>query len=399
MNIGVGWALLGDWSYPTAIRFGAGRIEELPDACAKIGIARPLLITDPGLAALGMVQQAVANCTDAGLPAAAFSDIAANPVGRNVADAVVAYRAGGHDGVIAFGGGSAMDVAKATALMAGQRRPIWDFEDREDWYLRADADAIAPVVAVPTTAGTGSEVGRVAVITDEDARCKKLIFHPRLMPGAVILDPELTLGLPADLTAATGMDALAHNLEAYCARGFHPLADGIALEGMRLVHEWLPAAVRDGADLSARAHMLVASTMGATAFQKGLGAIHALSHPVGALYNAHHGLTNAVFMPYVLAFNRPAIEGRLERLARYLGLAPGGADGFMQWVLALRREIGIPHRLADLGVAESGVDDLVALAEIDQARAGNPRPLSKQDLCQLFIDAIRGDLPESPASP
>lgn len=394
MNIGVGWALLGDWNYPTSIRFGTGRIEELPDACAKVGIARPLLITDPGLAASEMVQKALALCNDAGLPTAAFSELSANPVGRNVADAVAGYRAGDHDGVIAFGGGSAMDVAKATALMAGQRRPIWDFEDREDWYLRADADAIAPVVAVPTTAGTGSEVGRVAVITDEDARCKKLIFHPKLMPSAVILDPALTLSLPADLTAATGMDALAHNLEAYCSRGFHPLADGIAVEGMRLIREALPAAVRDGTDTTARAHMLIASTMGATAFQKGLGAIHALSHPVGALYNAHHGLTNAVFMPYVLAFNRQAIEDRLARLGRYLDLPESSVDGFMQWVLGLREEIGIPHKLADLGVAESGVDELVALAEIDQARGCNPRPLSTQDLSQLFVDAIRGDLPQ-----
>ena len=392
MNTGIGGALLGDWNYPTAIRFGSGRIEELPDACAKLGITRPLLVTDPGLAGSDMVERALALCTDSALPAAPFSELASNPVGSNVAAAVAAYRAGGHDGIIGFGGGSALDVAKATALMAGQRRPIWDFEDHEDWYLRADADAIAPVVAVPTTAGTGSEVGRVAVITDEDERCKKLIFHPKLMPGAVILDPALTLSLPTELTAATGMDALAHNLEAYCARGFHPLADGIALEGLRLIRDWLPIAVRDGTDLSARAHMLVASTMGATAFQKGLGAIHALSHPVGALYNAHHGLTNAVFMPYVLAFNRPLLDERLTRLARFLDLPGDGADGVMEWVLALRREIGIPHSLADLGVAESGVAELVALAEIDQARACNPRDLSTRDLTQLFIDAIRGEV-------
>ena len=392
MNSDVGWALLGDWNYPTAIRFGNGRIEELPDACAKLGISRPLLITDPGLAESDMVRSALAHCTESGLPALPFSELSSNPVGENVADAVVAYRAGSHDGVIGFGGGSAMDVAKAAALMVGQRNPIWDFEDREDWYLRADANSIAPVVAVPTTAGTGSEVGRVAVITDEDKRCKKLIFHPKLMPGAVILDPALTLSLPANLTAATGMDALAHNLEAYCARGFHPMADGIALEGMRLIRDWLPSAVRDGSDLSARAHMQIASTMGATAFQKGLGAIHALSHPVGALYNAHHGLTNAVFMPYVLAFNRQAIDERMVRLARFLDLPGDGVDAVMDWVLALRQEIGIPHSLADLGVAKSGVAELVALAEIDQARACNPRSLSTEDLTQLFIDAIQGEV-------
>ena len=392
MNIDVGWPLLGNFNYPTSIRFGNGRIEELPDACAKLGISRPLLITDPGLAESDMVQNAMALCAESGLQALPFSELTSNPIGDAVGDAVAAYRASNRDGVIGFGGGSAMDVAKATALMVGQRRPIWDFEDREDWYLRADANAIAPVVAVPTTAGTGSEVGRVAVITDEEARCKKLIFHPKLMPGTVILDPELTLSLPANLTAATGMDALAHNLEAYCARGFHPLADGIALEGMRLIRDWLPTAVRDGSDLSARAHMLVASTMGATAFQKGLGAIHALSHPVGALYNAHHGLANAVFMPYVLAFNRQVIDKRMVHLAHYLDLPVKGVDGFMEWVLALRSEIGIPHSLADLGVVESGVADLVALAEIDQARSSNPRDLTTQNLTQLFVDAIRGDV-------
>jgi alcohol dehydrogenase class IV len=394
MSNDVGWTLLGDWNYPTSIRFGHGRVEELPDACAKLGISRPLLITDSGLANSEMVAGALANCAASGLPAAPFSEVAANPTGTNVNQGVAAYRAGEHDGVIGFGGGSAMDVAKAVALMAGQRRPMWDFEDREDWYLRADASAIVPVVAVPTTAGTGSEVGRVSVITDEDARAKKLIFHPRMQPGAVILDPSLTVSLPAGLTAGTGMDALAHNFEAYCARGFHPLADGIALEGMRLVHDWLPTAVRDGSDITARGHMLVASTMGATAFQKGLGAIHALSHPVGALYGSHHGRTNAVFMPYVLAFNRPAIEDRLNRLARYLGLAGEGYGAVMDWLLALRKEIGIPHSLAELGVAEDGVAELVAQAEVDQARACNPRSLSTADLTQLFIDAIRGDVNE-----
>ncbi len=392
MNIGVAWALLGDWNYPTAIRFGNGRIEELPDACAKLGISHPLLVTDPGLAGGDMVRDALAHCTGNGMPAGLFSEVDSNPVGRNVDEAVAAYRAGGHDGVIGFGGGSAMDVAKATALMAGQRRPMWDFEDREDWYLRADANAIAPVVAVPTTAGTGSEVGRVSVITDQGAKCKKLIFHPNMMPGAVILDPALTLSLPAELTAATGMDALAHNLEAYCARGFHPMADGIALEGMRLIRDWLPVAVKDGSDLGARGHMLIASTMGATAFQKGLGAIHALSHPVGALYGAHHGLTNAVFMPYVLAFNREAIAEPLTRLARFLDLPGEGPDAVMNWVMALRSEVGIPHSLAELGVPESGVADLVELAEIDQARACNPRNLSTLDLTELFIDAIRGEV-------
>ncbi|MCH7486605.1 MAG: iron-containing alcohol dehydrogenase, partial [Proteobacteria bacterium] len=327
--------MTGNWNYPTAVRFGAGRINELAKVCASLGMTRPLLVTDPGLAALPMVTGAVADCRAAGLGVAVFHNLRPNPVGRNVTDGVAAYRSGGHDGVIAFGGGSAMDTAKAIALMAGQERPLWDFEDVGDNWRRAEVSAIAPIVAVPTTAGTGSEVGRAAVITEEDTHTKKIIFHPRMLPGVVISDPALCVGLPPHITAATGMDAFAHCLEAYSAPAFHPMADGIALEGMRLVHDWLPAAVKDGTDLAARANMMAAASMGATAFQKGLGAIHSLSHPVGAIYDTHHGLTNAVFTPYVLAFNRPAIEDRMARLARYLGLAKPSFEGVMDWVLAL----------------------------------------------------------------
>ncbi|MSO70176.1 MAG: iron-containing alcohol dehydrogenase [Alphaproteobacteria bacterium] len=385
--------LRGNWNYPTAIRFGAGRIAELAEACGVVGLKRPLLVSDPGLKESAMVQNAIAANAKTGLSTGLFANVRPNPTGQNVDDGVAAYRAGGHDGVIGFGGGSALDVGKAIALMIGQRRPIWDFEDREDWWRRVDEAGMAPVIAVPTTSGTGAEVGRVSVITDERGPTKKLIFHPRLMPRLVIADPELTLGLPAHLTAATGMDALAHNLEAYCARGFHPMADGVALEGMRLIKTWLPVAVRDGASIEARAYMMVASTMGATAFQKGLGAIHALSHPVGSLFDVHHGLTNAVFMPYVLAFNRPVIGEKLTALARYLDLASPSPEAVIAWTLALRKEIGVPHTLAELGVPEAGIDRLLPLAEIDQARDGNPRPLSRDDLKALFVAAWRGELP------
>ncbi len=384
--------LHGDWSYPTRVRFGPGRIAELAQACRELGMTRPLLVTDPGLAALPMVKDALARNEDAGLPTALFSDVKGNPVVANVDAGVAAYRAAGCDGVIAFGGGSGLDAAKAVALMVGQTRPIWDFEDREDWHTRANAEAIAPVVAVPTTAGTGSEVGRAAVITDHETHTKKIIFHPKLLPGIVVSDPVLTVGLPPHITAATGMDALAHNLEAYCAPGFHPMADGIALEGVRLIREWLPAAVRDGADLAARAHMLAAASMGATAFQKGLGAIHALSHPIGAVHDTHHGLTNAVVMPYVLAFNRPAIEQRMTRLAAYLGLPDPSFDAVQGWILDLREEIGIAHTLAGLGIGEAHVDALVPMAANDPTCGSNPIPIGEPELRRMFLMAINGEL-------
>lgn len=385
-------AFTANWSYPTAIRFGVGRIAELPAACAELGIARPLLVTDPGLAALPMVQQALDALKAAGLGVSLYSEVQPNPTGRDVELGLASFRDGGCDGVVAFGGGSALDVGKTIALMQGQSRPLWDFEDREDWWTRADPQGIAPVVAVPTTAGTGSEVGRATVILDESDQVKKIIYHPRMLPGIVISDPELTVGLPAHVTAATGMDALAHNLEAYCAPGFHPMAEGIALEGMRLIRESLPVAVSDGTDLAARASMLAAASMGATAFQKGLGAIHALSHPVGALYGSHHGLTNGVVMPYVLAFNRPHIEAKLERLARYLDLPEPGYSGVQNWVLALRERIGIPHTLAELGVKAEDFDTLTPMAAHDPSCGGNPCPVGEPELRQMFEAALVGRL-------
>ena len=382
--------LTGNWSYPTQVRFGPGRIAELARACRSLGMSRPLLVTDPGLAKLPMIRDALAANEAAGLPSGLFSDVKANPVGRNVEDGQAAFRAGGHDGVIAWGGGSALDAAKTIAFMAGQTRPMWDFEDRGDNWKAADPEGIAPIVAVPTTAGTGSEVGRAGVILDESDHTKKIIFHPKMLPGIVISDPELTVGLPPHITAATGMDALAHCLEAYCAPGYHPMAEGIAVEGMRLVKDWLPRAVAEGTDLAARAHMLAAASMGATAFQKGLGAIHSLSHPVGAIYDTHHGLTNAVFMPYVLAFNRPAIEAKMTRLAAWLGLPGASFQAVMDWVLALRQDLEIPHRLGDLGVGDDRLEELARMAAEDPTAPGNPVPVGAAELETMYRAALEG---------
>ncbi|MGH6734771.1 MAG: iron-containing alcohol dehydrogenase [Methyloceanibacter sp.] len=380
-----------NWSYPTAVRLGPGRIKELAEACRAAGISRPLLVTDAGLAKLPITEMTLGLLEKAGLPAAMFADVQPNPVDANVEAGIAAFRAGHHDGVVAFGGGSGLDTGKVIAFMAGQTRPLWDFEDIGDWWTRADADAIAPVVAVPTTAGTGSEVGRAGVITQEATHTKKVIFHPRMMPRVVICDPELTVGMPPAITAGTGMDALAHCLEAYCAPSYHPMADGIAVEGMRLVFENLPKAVKNGNDLEARAHMMSAAAMGAAAFQKGLGAIHALSHPVGALYHTHHGTTNGVFMPYVLVFNRPAIEAKIERLAGYLGI-DGGFDGFLDAVLALRMATGTPNDLSGLKIDGGKAEVIAEMAVVDPTAGGNPIPLTKELSRKLFDAALSGNL-------
>jgi alcohol dehydrogenase class IV len=384
--------LRGNWNYPTSIKFGAGRIAELPDHCRSLGMKRPLLVTDAGLAALPMVANALRLSRDAGLGCELFSDVQPNPVEANVTAGVAAYRAGHHDGVIAFGGGSALDTGKAIALMVGQERPIWDFEDREDWFTRVNVAGMAPVVAVPTTSGTGSEVGRASVLTDLRDHTKKIIFHPRMLPAIVIADPELTVGLPASITAAVGMDALSHNLEAYCAPGYHPLAEGISVEGMRLIKEFLPRAVANGNDLEARAHMLIASSMGATAFQKGLGAMHSLSHPCSANLGTHHGLTNAVVMPYVLEWNRAALDYKMVRLAAWLGLEDRSFDGVLAWVIGLRDAIGIPHTLADIGVHEEHARPFAPQALNDPSTGGNPLPMTEQDFERLYLKCIRGEL-------
>ncbi len=385
----------GTWNYPTHIRFGEGRITELPDACRELGMARPLVVTDPALARLPMTTGALQILADADLPAGLFSEVQGNPVEANVNAGVRALRSGEHDGVVAFGGGSALDAAKAIALMVGQDRPLWDFEDREDWWTRVNEQGMLPVVAVPTTSGTGSEVGRAAVITDVRDHTKKIIFHPRMLPGRVILDPTLTVGLPAEITAAVGMDALSHNLEAYSSPVYHPMAQGIALEGIRLIKDWLPTACADGDDLVARAHMQVASTMGATAFQKGLGAMHSLSHPCGAVLNTHHGLTNAVVMPYVLGFNRAAIDEKMAALARYLELREPSFGAVLDWVLRLREQIGIPHTLAQLGVSRDHARELAPMAATDPSSATNPIALDSEALEALYLDCIDGRLQTS----
>ena len=380
-----------NWSYPTVIRFGAGRIDELPEACAAAGIARPLFVTDPGLRYLAVTTRALGVLAAAGVPAQIFSDVQPNPTEANVAAGLAVLRDGGHDGVVAFGGGSALDCGKVVAFMRGQRRPMWDFEDVGDWWTRADPAGIAPIVAVPTTAGTGSEVGRAGVITNLATHTKKVIFHPRMLPAQVILDPELTVSLPRAITAGTGMDAFAHCLEAYASPSYHPMAEGIAVEGIRLVKDYLLRAYHDGADLEARGQMLVAAAIGATAFQKGLGAIHALSHPVGALYGTHHGLTNAVFMPYVLAFNRAALGDRMDRLAAWLGIA-GGFGGFLDFVLALRRELRIPHTLDGLGLDDARFAEMADMAIADPTAGGNPRPVTRADALDLYRRTLQGRL-------
>jgi alcohol dehydrogenase class IV len=380
--------LKANWNYPTTVWAGPGRIAELPAACMKLGIARPLLVTDEGLSDAPMVRRARELVPTAVL----FSRVRGNPVAANIEDGLAAYRAGDHDGVIAFGGGSALDAGKVIAFMSGQRRPLWDFEDVGDWWTRADARGIAPVIAIPTTAGTGSEVGRAGVVINEATHQKKIIFHPQMMPAVVISDPELTVGLPAAITAATGMDAFVHCLEAYCAPGFHPLADGIALEGMRLIQTHLPRACQDGQDIEARSRMLAAASMGATAFQKGLGGVHAIAHPVGAHFNTHHGLTNAVLLPYVLIHNRPAIAAQLPVIARTLNLGGEPFEALLSWVLEFRERLGIPHSLADIGVTLRNPDTIGHEASLDPSAAGNPRPTEAADYARIFRSAVNGDL-------
>ena len=382
---------VGNWNYPTSIRFGAGRISELGKAARETGIKKPLFVTDPHLATLPITLRALDVLAADGCRADVFSEVRPNPIASNVDAGVEAFKAGGHDGVIAFGGGSALDAGKVIAFMTGQTRRMWDFEDVGDWWTRADAKGIAPIIAVPTTAGTGSEVGRAGVITDEATHTKKVIFHPLMMPKIVIADAELTVGMPPKITAGTGMDALAHCLEAFCGVSYHPMADGIAVEGMRLVKDNLTRAYKNGSDLEARAQMMSAAAMGATAFQKTLGAIHALSHPVGALYDTHHGMTNAVFMPYVLAFNRPSIEEKIQRLAAYLGL-PARFDAFLDWILALREDLGVPHSLTGLGVDDSKFALMSEMAPKDPTAGGNPVPLDSAASLSLFQKALDGKM-------
>ncbi len=377
--------LVANWNYPTAVRFGAGRIAEIGEACAAAGIAKPLLVVDRGLVSMEITRRTLSLMEAAGLGNAVFSDLDSNPTDKNVAAGLEVFREGEFDGVVAFGGGSGLDLGKTVAFMAGQSRPLWDFEDIGDWWTRADPAGIRPIVAVPTTAGTGSEVGRAGVITNTERLEKKIIFHPKMLPAVVICDPELTQGMPKPITAGTGLDAFAHCVEAYCSPHYHPMSQGIALEGMRLVKEYLPRAYRNGTDLEARAHLMSAAMMGATAFQKGLGAIHAISHPVGAVHHTHHGTTNAVCMPPVLRFNRSAIEEVIGRAADYLGI-PEGYEGFCAYVDEFNAAMGIPKTLTALGVEDPDIDRLTESALADPSVGGNPVKMT-YDNTRALIEA------------
>ncbi|MDE3027644.1 MAG: iron-containing alcohol dehydrogenase [Paracoccaceae bacterium] len=372
-----------NWSYPTLIKFGPGRIKELADHCKAVGLKRPLLVTDKALASLPITAAALDILEAAGLGREVFSDVDPNPNEKNMAAGIAVYKAGKHDGVVCFGGGSALDLGKMIALMHDQSVSVWDLEDIGDWWTRADAAKIAPIIAVPTTAGTGSEVGRAGVLTNSVTHKKKIIFHPKLLPSITICDPELTVGMPKFITAGTGMDALAHCLEAYSSPFYHPMSQGIALEGMRLVFENLPKVYADPTDLMARANMMSAAAMGAVAFQKGLGAIHSLSHPIGAVYGTHHGTTNAVVMPMVLEFNRSAIEDRIVKAAAYLGF-DGGFAGFHDQIMELRTKLAIPENLSAMGVQFGDLDMLTDMALEDPSCGGNPIEMTRENTRALF---------------
>ena len=382
-----------NWNYPTTVWFGQGRVKDLHIACKNLSITKPLFVTDQDLAKTDLVKKIISDSNLKSLSINVFSNIKGNPVGFNVDEGVKAFKKGNHDGVIAFGGGSGLDVGKAVAFMSAQTRSIWDFEDVGDNWTKANSDEIAPIIAVPTTAGTGSETGRASLITNEKNQTKKIIFHPKILPSIVILDPCLTVDLPSKITATTGMDALAHNLEAYCASGYHPMADGIALEGMNLIKKWLLIAVNEGKNLEARSAMLVAATMGSTAFQKGLGAIHSLSHPVNSVYNIHHGLSNAIFMPYVLTFNKKEIEKKIIKLSEYLGLEEKSFQCFLNWILDLRKELKIPHKLSDVAdVKPSEIDKLSLMALEDPSTSGNPKKLTLEDMKLMYKYSLEGKL-------
>ena len=378
-----------NWNYPTTIWFGDQRINEIQKACESLNIHKPLIVTDPGILKTGIIEKINSSLNT---KANIFSDVQSNPTGNNVELGVSYFNSNAHDGVIAVGGGSGMDVGKGIAFMAGQDRPLWDFEDVGDYWTRANSEAIQPIIAVPTTAGTGSETGRAGVYTNEETKEKKIIFHPKMLPSIVILDPELTVPLPKSLTAFTGMDALAHCLESYCSNFFHPFSQGIALEGMFIVKNNLINAYLDGSNLDARGSMLAASSMGSIAFQKGLGAIHSLSHPVGAMFNTHHGLTNAVFMPYVLRRNKKVIEEKIISLSRYLNLEDQTFEGFMNWILYLRKELSIPHTLKELIQDDSKFEEMSKMAKNDPSTGGNPIPLEIKDFYNLYKDSFSGIL-------
>lgn len=382
-----------NWNYPTTMWVGENRVKDLPSACKNLNIQRPLLVTDNGLSKSLLISNILKLIKEKNISVEVFSNVIGNPTGTNVVEGVDFFKKNNCDGVIAFGGGSAIDVGKAIAFMSGQTLSIWDFEDIGDNWKKADSKQVAPIVAIPTTAGTGSETGRASVILNEKTSEKKIIFHPKFLPSIVILDPILTIGLPPKITAATGMDALAHNLEAYCAPSFHPMADGIALEGMRLINESLILAFNDGSNISARMNMLTAASMGSTAFQKGLGAIHSLSHPVNALNNVHHGLSNAIFMPYVLTFNKSMIEDKIIKICDYLKFEDKSFNGFINWILDLRKQLGMPHKLSEVIKEENfNIDRLSEMALADPSTLGNPKKLVLADMKSLYQNSFSGNL-------
>ncbi len=378
----------GFWNYPTSMIFGVDAVLRVPGLCLEQGLINPLLVCDRGIADLPFVHSLVTAFASASISLGVFADVKANPTGKNVDDGVMAFRQGGHDAVIALGGGSALDAGKAIALMSGQDRALWDFEDEGDNWTRVLVDGVEPIIALPTTSGTGSEVGRASVIVDELRKKKVIIFHPQMLPATVVCDPKLTIGLPPAVTAATGVDAFVHCFEAYCAPGFHPMADGIALEGMRLIKENLLTAYRDGGNLVARANMMAASSMGATAFQKGLGAVHALAHPLGALFDKHHGLLNAILLPFVIHKNMIEISAKLENISRYLQLDVCSAEGFVEWLLSWRRDLGIPHYLKDIGIGGDRAEDIGRFAVNDPSASGNPMPLTATEYTEIFLQAV-----------
>ena len=382
-----------NWNYPTTMWVGENRINDIAQACNNLGITKPLLVTDKGLAKTEILKKTLSILDNNNLSVELYANVVGNPTGTNVTDGVNYFNKNNCDGVIAFGGGSGLDVGKAIAFMSAQNLPLWDFEDVGDNWTKANSEKIAPIIAVPTTAGTGSETGRASVILNEETGIKNIIFHPKFLPSIVILDPILTLGLPAKITAATGMDALAHNLEAYCAPGYHPMADGIALEGMRLINEWLLEAVNNGSNIEARQNMLTAASMGSTAFQKGLGAIHSLSHPVNALNNVHHGLSNAIFMPYVLTFNKDVIEQKIIKICDYLELKDRTFIGFVDWILDLRKKLEIPHKLSEvISEKDFDLDRLSKMALVDPSTGGNPKKLTENDMKIMYQHSMNGEL-------
>ena len=380
-----------NWNYPTSICVGEGALNTLAQQCQRLNMSSPMLVTDPFLAELDIVKRLVADCAEQGVKISVFADIQGNPTDENVSKGIAAYNAQDHDGIIAYGGGSSLDAAKAIALCAKQSLPLWNFEDIGDNWTQADESKIVAVIAIPTTAGTGSEVGRASVITDSQNHTKKIIFHPKMLPVQVLLDPLTTVDLPAHITAATGMDALSHSLEAFCAPTYHPMADGIALESIQLIKRNLYKAYVDGQDIDARTQLLVASCMGATAFQKGLGAMHALAHTLGGLYDKHHGLLNAILMPYVLHANRSEIETKMVTLARALSLQSPGFEAVDEWLLGLRKTLEIPHTLAEIGIGDEDALKIGELAVNDAAAGGNPIQFSAQEYTQLFLHALTGN--------